>query len=84
VTLLIAGQETTATALAWCFERLLRHPAVLARLKRELADDHGEAYLEAVVNETLRVRPPLNGVWRKLTAPWSSAAICCPLGRSSA
>ena len=43
VTLLIAGQETTATALAWCFERLLRHPAALARLRRELSSDQGDA-----------------------------------------
>lgn len=80
VTLLIAGQETTATALAWCFERLLRHPAVLARLKRELAGDDGDAYLDAVINETLRVRPPLDGVWRKLTAPLELGGYLLPAG----
>jgi cytochrome P450 len=80
VTLLIAGQETTATALAWCFERLLRHPAVLARLERELAGDDGEAYLDAVINETLRVRPPLDGVWRKLTVPLELGGYLLPAG----
>ncbi len=80
VTLLIAGQETTATALAWCFERLLRHPVALARLKRELAGDAGDAYLDAVINETLRVRPPLDGVWRKLTAPLELGGYLLPAG----
>ncbi|MGA2163169.1 MAG: cytochrome P450 [Solirubrobacteraceae bacterium] len=80
VTLLIAGQETTATALAWCFERLLRHPAVLARLERELAGGESDAYLDAVVNETLRVRPPLEGVWRKLTAPLELGGYLLPAG----
>ena len=80
VTLLIAGQETTATALAWCFERLLRHPAVLARLEREIAGNHGEAYLEAVINETLRVRPPLDGVWRKLAGPLELGGYLLPTG----
>src|SRR5207248_5793246 len=40
ITLLLAGHETTATGLAWAFERLLRHPRVLERLRREL--DAGE------------------------------------------
>jgi cytochrome P450 len=80
LTLLIAGQETTATALAWCFERLLRHPAVLARLRRELEDDHGDAYLDAVIRETLRVRPPLDGVWRKLASPLELGGYLLPAG----
>jgi cytochrome P450 len=79
-TLLIAGQETTATALAWCFERLLRHPAALARLKRELDGDSGDAYLQAVINETLRVRPPLDGVWRKLAGPLELGGYLLPAG----
>ena len=40
VTLLLAGHETTATALAWTFDLLLRHPAALARLTAEV--DEGE------------------------------------------
>ena len=67
ITLLLAGHETTTTGLAWAFERLVRHPDVLQRLQRELEQDE-EAYLEAVVNETLRVRPVIDGVWRRLTA----------------
>jgi cytochrome P450 len=76
-TLLVAGQETTATALAWCFERLLRHPAALARLQEQLDSD---AHLDAVINETLRVRPPLDGVARKLSAPVRIGGYLLPAG----
>jgi cytochrome P450 len=69
ITLLLAGHETTATALAWCFERLLRHPTALARLRDELESGADEPYLDAVISETLRVRPVIDAVWRKLTAP---------------
>jgi cytochrome P450 len=63
VTLLVAGHETTATALAWAFELLLRHPPVLARLRAEL-ENGDDAYLNAVVKEALRVRPVIAGVGR--------------------
>ena len=61
ITLLTAGHETSATALAWTFERLLRTPPVLERLLGDLDD---EAYLDAVVKETLRVRPVVIDVAR--------------------
>jgi cytochrome P450 len=62
VTLLLAGHETTATALAWTFDLLLRNPEALARLRSELADG-GDEYLRAVITEALRLRPvvPLAG-----------------------
>ncbi len=63
VTLLVAGHETTATALAWAFELLLRNPRVLERLRAELAGA-GSDYLDAVVKETLRLRPVIMGVGR--------------------
>jgi cytochrome P450 family 135 len=66
VTLLTAGHETTATGLSWAFERLLRNPRVLERLLASLDEDE---YLDAVVKETLRVRPVVADVARKLTAP---------------
>jgi cytochrome P450 len=55
MTMLVAGHETTATALAWGLERLARSPAALDRLEAEL-DAGGDAYLDATVAETLRVR----------------------------
>lgn len=63
VTLLVAGHETTATGLAWAFELLLRNPGVLERLKASLAQGD-DAYLEAVVKETLRLRTVVPGVGR--------------------
>jgi cytochrome P450 len=59
MTLLVAGHETTASQLAFAFERLVRTPAVLARLTAELAGGGGDAYLTATVQETLRRRPVL-------------------------
>ena len=79
VTLLLAGHETTATATAWAIERLIRHPAKLERLTREL--DAGEdAYLTAVVNETLRVRPVVPIVVRMLSGPMRVGRYELPAG----
>lgn len=79
ITLLLAGHETTTTGLAWAFERLTRHPAALTRLRQEL-DAGDERYLDAVIDETLRVRPVIDGVWRKLTAPAEVAGYRLPAG----
>jgi cytochrome P450 len=58
MTLLIAGHETTASTLAWAFERLVREPAVLARLTAAV-DAGEEDYVTATIQETLRDRPVL-------------------------
>src|SRR5256885_4705226 len=57
VTLLIAGHETTATALAWAFDYLLHDPNALERLTAECRGDGGDEYLDAVVQEVMRLRP---------------------------
>lgn len=62
ITLLVAGHETTATGLAWAFERLVRHPGALERL----AGDDSGPYADAVVHETLRLRPPIPIVARRV------------------
>jgi cytochrome P450 len=74
VTLLVAGHETTATALAWTFERLLRHPEALERCKSD------EPYLDAAIKETLRVRPILPAVGRVLGEPYEIAGFTLPAG----
>ncbi|MCB1286931.1 MAG: cytochrome P450 [Mycobacterium sp.] len=54
--LLVAGNDTTAATLSWVIERLARHPQVLARLEESLAAGD-DTYLDAVITETLRLRP---------------------------
>jgi cytochrome P450 len=66
LTLLVAGHETTATALSWAMERLTRHPEKLERLRAEVEDGE-EEYLTATIQETLRLRPVIVIVARKLT-----------------
>jgi cytochrome P450 family 135 len=68
ITVVGAGHETTATGLAWAMERLLRTPEVLQRLRDSIAAGE-DSYLEATVKETLRVRPVINDVARKLVEP---------------
>jgi cytochrome P450 len=79
VTLLVAGHETTATALAWAVERLVRHPEKLERLTAEVADG-GEEYLTAVIQETLRLRPVISLVNRTLKAPMEFGGYELPAG----
>ena len=63
VTLLVAGHETTAAGLAWTLELVHRTPQVLARSREALATgDTG--YLDAVVKESLRIRPVVPGIGR--------------------
>jgi cytochrome P450 family 135 len=79
VTLLLAGHDTTATALSWTFERLTRHPALLDRTAQAaVASD--DAWLDAVCKETLRVRPVVFEFGRKLTAPVQLAGYRIPAG----
>jgi cytochrome P450 family 135 len=83
MTLLLAGHETTATALAWTFDLLARHPRVLARLVAELddADSDGEGeYLRAVVTESLRMRPVVPLAGRRLSAELRAGAFTLPPG----
>jgi cytochrome P450 len=67
MTLLVAGHETTASELAWAFERLARTPEVAARLTEEIDSGNGDAYMTATVQETLRHRPVLLNAAPRLT-----------------
>ena len=82
VTLLAAGHETTATALAWAFERLARDPALLAELRAgprsggspaTPSEGPDEELLEATVKEVLRIRPVLSVAPREVVAPFALA-----------
>ena len=67
MTAVVAGHETTASQLAWAFERLAREPAVTARLSAELDADDGDRYMTATINEILRHRPVLPNAEPRLT-----------------
>jgi cytochrome P450 len=75
VALLVGGHDSSAASLAWAFERLARHPAVLARLR-----DDPPGYADAVVREVLRVRPALTIAPRRLSAPVRVGGRSLPAG----
>jgi cytochrome P450 len=79
VTLLVAGHETTAVALSWTFERLLRHSGALAKVRTGL-DDPRDPYRSAVAKEVLRLRPVIMNVARRLTQPVELAGHIMPAG----
>jgi cytochrome P450 len=80
LTLVVAGHETTATGLAWAFDRLLRTDTVLTRLREEIAAGEEETYLDAVVKEVLRSRPVVFDAPRLLDAPLRLGAHEVPAG----
>jgi cytochrome P450 len=80
MTLLVAGHETTATALAWTMHRLAGHPDVLGRAIVEARDTEETRYLEAVILETMRLHPVVPMVVRQLAEPKSVAGRSLPAG----
>ncbi len=83
LTSLVAGHETTASQLAWGFERLVREPAVLDRLSAEIDAGEDEDYLIATINEILRLRPVLpNAEPRLVMEPTEIGGFLYPRGVS--
>jgi len=73
LTLVLAGHETTANSLAWGWERLLRHPNAHQRLVetvREGPREAIEAEVEAVITESMRSRPVIPLIGRRVMVPW--------------
>jgi cytochrome P450 family 135 len=82
LTLLTDGP--TSSSLAWAFERLLRHPDKLARLQEEVDAGESTAYMDAVVQETLRLCPPVPVVARRLLEPMELGGYLLPAGTTVA
>jgi cytochrome P450 len=79
MTLLLAGHETTATALAWTFDLLLRHPRELGRL-RDSFEQGEDDYLRATISESLRLRPVVPLAGRRLNVDLVADGLTLPAG----
>lgn len=79
ITVLTAGHETTAAALAWAVERLVREPGMQARVIDESRSGEHD-FVDAVVKETLRLRPVISLVARELKAPMELGGVQLPAG----
>ena len=91
MTMLVAGHETTATTMDWFLVETFSHPEVLARVQQEVRDVLGEGacdasmtgrmpYLRAVINEVLRLHPPVPGVGRYVAKPTTIGGVDLPVG----
>lgn len=85
LTLLVAGHDTTAAALSWTLERLVREPTVLeearqAALASAAGEPAGDDYLDGLVKESLRIRPVVFNVARVLHRPVELAGYSLPAG----
>ncbi|MEO6605128.1 MAG: cytochrome P450 [Aeromicrobium sp.] len=65
ITLMLAGHETTASALSWTLHELGRNPEILAKALAA-ADSGDDAFLEACLKESMRVHPIIDFVARTL------------------
>jgi cytochrome P450 len=92
VTFIAAGHETSATSLAWAFERILAVEGVLDKLLDELATTVGLGndiglddlpklkYLDAVIKEVLRFRPMVPNMTRTVKVPFEVGGYTLPPG----
>lgn len=79
VTLLLAGHETTASALSWALIEIGRSPDLLARTQRAV-DEGDDAWLEAVFKESMRLHPIIPMVVRTLMEPTTVGGWDLPVG----
>ncbi len=79
ITLLLAGHETTAAALAWALYELGRHPDLHARTQQAVAEGDDD-WLDAVLKESLRLHPVIPMVARTLMEPATIGGVSLPAG----
>lgn len=79
ITLMLAGHETTATTLAWLADLLAHHPEVQGRVRAEIGTGRSD-YTEAVINETLRLRPPAPITGRMTAQEYTLGDYTLPAG----
>ena len=90
-TLLLAGHETTATALGWAWYALAQNPEVEAKLHAELDEVLGDRdpepddlsrlrYTDAVFSETLRLYPPASAFGRRVLEPCDVGGYALEVG----
>jgi len=95
ITVMLAGHETTALALAWALHLLAGHPAAEARLRAEVTEVLGDRpasaadpprlrYADAVVAEAMRLYPPIPLIGRQATEPCTIAGYRLPAGANVA
>jgi cytochrome P450 len=78
LTLVLAGHETTANSLAWTFERLLRNPAAYGELRERVRSGEDDAFVEATINEGMRVRPVIPMIVRMVNRRWQLGDYVLP------
>jgi cytochrome P450 len=84
LTLVLAGHETTANQLAWTWERLVRSPAAHDRLRDAVratgagAEAEADAVIEATIVESMRSRPVIPIIGRRVTVPWRLGDFAAP------
>ncbi|MGV1048516.1 MAG: cytochrome P450 [Solirubrobacterales bacterium] len=79
LTLVLAGHETTANSLSWAWERLVRNPAAQATLTDAVRSGAGaEEWVEATIQETMRSRPVIPIIGRRVKVPWRLGEYAVP------
>jgi len=90
ITILLAGHETSASALVWALYLLAEHPECANKLAGELTALHGEApslrdlehlpYLRGALDESLRLYPPTHRIGRTVKTPVMVGGNLLPKG----